>query len=856
MTLESYNDHIARLRQAQFPALATQCYLDAAGTPPTPVAIHDAVHQCMTRGVGAALSNPHSGSPSGSNTARLISEVRSQVARQIFNVSPQDADGEGWDLVFTSGATASLQLAATSFDFGSAGLGHLGCSKQSHTSLLGLRDIVPGHEMLDIYDGPAVLRWVRQQYQSLAPTDDHALLALPMQCNATGQRFDALLSDILVARRELEAGSGGKRRVYLLLDAASYLTAATRLDLHRMDPDFVAFSFYKILGHPTGLGGLFVRRQSALDRLLGPGGKRYYGGGTLDAIVADENWRQPVARTVHRALEDGTPNVHGIIAAKCALDALASSELLGSDWKQRQQHVKDLVQYLETSLDGLYHHDGTQLCRLYTTLTSTLPSNTSRGPIVLFNVTQPNVSAKPSSSTSQLVDPAEVERLASVSGIHLRTGRMCNVGAISFALQLKAADIKELWTQGIGCGSGTFLAADDREGHAASDSYAHIISSAIRVSLCVWNTRADVDRLVAFLRKFFLDSAAAPAKQQIARSSVETACKRSPSQEGITLASSGHVLESIHIYPIKSCAAQHLRPGEMWKVQRSGLEHDRRFCIVDLLSGKVMSQKRSPRMATVCPTIDRDNNVMTVRFSAGKQSTLTVRLDRDSWAKCPASLDIASARERLAKLDMCGRPINAVLHPCSVLQATLSEYLGHPCTLGRFDERTDDQRQSKDPILFSNESAFLAISRESVQQVCRWIHEDGSRRTKDDRRITADDFERVAMAFRANFVVASRSTEDQDDPSFWEDSASHLIIGNSAFNVLGPCRRCEMIGLDQRTGSKAPEVFSAIARHRRCRDTGNAALQSYRGRLLFGIHLDLSSTSDAYVTAGMPIVLS
>jgi hypothetical protein len=44
-----------------------------------------------------------------------------------------------------------------------------------------------------------------------------------------------------------------------------------------VQPDFVVFSFYKMLGYPTGLGALLVRRRVAhlLNRV-------YFGGGTVD----------------------------------------------------------------------------------------------------------------------------------------------------------------------------------------------------------------------------------------------------------------------------------------------------------------------------------------------------------------------------------------------------------------------------------------------------------------------------------------------------------------------------------------------------------------------------------------------
>lgn len=51
----------------------------------------------------------------------------------------------------------------------------------------------------------------------------------------------------------------------VLLDAAAYVPTST-LNLSSVQPDFVACSFYKMFGYPTGVGCLLVR-NTALPRL-------------------------------------------------------------------------------------------------------------------------------------------------------------------------------------------------------------------------------------------------------------------------------------------------------------------------------------------------------------------------------------------------------------------------------------------------------------------------------------------------------------------------------------------------------------------------------------------------------------
>ncbi len=46
------------------------------------------------------------------------------------------------------------------------------------------------------------------------------------------------------------------------MDAAAYVPTQP-LDLSAVRPDFVAMSFYKMFGYPTGLGALLVRVDAA-----------------------------------------------------------------------------------------------------------------------------------------------------------------------------------------------------------------------------------------------------------------------------------------------------------------------------------------------------------------------------------------------------------------------------------------------------------------------------------------------------------------------------------------------------------------------------------------------------------------
>jgi molybdenum cofactor sulfurtransferase len=80
------------------------------------------------------------------------------------------------------------------------------------------------------------------------------LLAFPAQSNFSGVKHP--LSPVDIAHH---------KGWDVLLDAAAFVPA-NRLDLQLVTPDFVAVSFYRMFGDPTGVGCLLIR-NSALGKL-------------------------------------------------------------------------------------------------------------------------------------------------------------------------------------------------------------------------------------------------------------------------------------------------------------------------------------------------------------------------------------------------------------------------------------------------------------------------------------------------------------------------------------------------------------------------------------------------------------
>lgn len=862
---DRYGQHISRLRAVELPALVNQVYLDSSAQPAVPRSILDAVHNRLIN--GEMISNPHSNSPSGSRTRQEIDEVRSLICSKIFNVTRQGGQVKegstesGWELVFTSGATASLQTVVRSFHFDREG--RFAYLEQNHSSVLGLREVVQGGQGCDVLSEEEVVEWVTRQTTT---TEGVSLLALPLQCNATGKRFNKLVASVLRARKEAESTTL-KRNVYILLDVASYLSPSTNLPLlteHCHQPDFLCFSFLKILGYPSGLGGLLILRDSASILLSG---KQYYGGGTLEAITSRQHWKKP-AREITEAMEDGTQNLFGIIAVKSALQTLRSDKLLKS-WNEASDYVDYLTNRLCNDLGSLRHRNGSSLVQIYSgqaevwsrkceeDLQFHLPKQ-SQGPIILFNILRSRL--KGESIKSCLVDPAEVDRLACVEDIHIRAGRMCNVGAITKALELDEKDIQVLWERGIGCGSVIPLDRGSNFDSAEEDRLHSLISSCLRISLSAWNTVDDLIRFVKFLSKYFLNQSDIEAMENEFDEGVNLnelsdldsmsgdICERSSHTSSPATSESSyclgtmenerkgdHYIKDLFLYPIKSCASQHLI--DSWRLTSTGLEYDRQFCIVDMTSGKVLSQKQVPKMARIQPRIDLVS-----------QSLQIALIDDVGKVGTTLSVPLAVSEEEISKtergFDHCGK----VLHPSLYLDddnlcSTLSSFLDRNCTLARYPIQPFHNKQDRTPLLFSNESPFLLITSESVGQVCQWIKEEEE----------SDDApkDKVASAFRSNFIISSNHDMT---PAFYENTAQRVKIGPHSFAVMGPCRRCQMIALDQTNGESAREILTVVARHCRCQEG------KLKGRLVFGLHLmwlqewnSSFTNNNTLIRAGMPV---
>jgi selenocysteine lyase/cysteine desulfurase len=367
-----------------------------------------------------------------------------------------NATGE-YTAIFTLNASAALKLVGESYPFAPGG--KLLLTADNHNSVNGIREFARGKGASTSY-APLTRPELRIDLQAMADLLDQAdpaqpnLLAFPAQSNFSGVKHPLEL----VARAQAKGW-------HVLLDAAAYVPT-NPLDLRTVTPDFVALSFYKMFGYPTGVGCLLVR-NATLQELRRP----WFGGGTVN--FATVQGRMHVLSRGEAGFEDGTLNYLGIPAVEIGLRHLQQVGM-----QVIQTRVNSLTQWLITQLLALRHGNGRPMVRLYG------PANmVMRGGTVTLNFYDPQ---------GHLVDYRRVEELAGEARISLRTGCFCNPGAGESAEDLSEEDMRAGIAQ-IG-GDINLLrfsqAMQERGGKSAG---------AIRVSTGIASNWADVARFLAFV---------------------------------------------------------------------------------------------------------------------------------------------------------------------------------------------------------------------------------------------------------------------------------------------------------------------------------------------------------------------
>jgi selenocysteine lyase/cysteine desulfurase len=381
----------AELRAREFARLDANdiAYLDHAGSAlygESQITAHGAM---LARGV---FGNPHSDHTASKRSTSAIDAARRLVLRAL------DA-GDDYLVCFTSNASAAIKLVAEAYPFRR----DVSCvlTTDNHNSVNGIREYAR-RANADVEYLP-LRRDLRLDHpearlSAIAP----GLFAFPAQSNFSGVHHP--LSLVATAQ---------SLGFHVLLDAAAFAPAHP-ISLRTCPADFVALSFYKMFGFPTGVGALVARRDAlrVLDR-------PWFAGGTI--AYASVQLRRHQLQALEAGFEDGTPNFLDIAALEAGF---AFRDRIGP--ARQTEHIMSLTAELLDGLGRLRHRSGTNLVRLYGP-----PDVDRRGGTVAFNVIDKD-------AEDRCVPYGSVVDRANAAGVHWRGGCFCNPGAAETAFQFDA----------------------------------------------------------------------------------------------------------------------------------------------------------------------------------------------------------------------------------------------------------------------------------------------------------------------------------------------------------------------------------------------------------------------------------
>ena len=441
---------IAALRASEFARLdeSGEIYLDYTGSGLYGVSQVQRHLHLLTR---AVLGNPHSQSPTSRSATDMADRARRHVLA-YFNASPDE-----YCAVFTGNASQALKLVGESYPFYPDGRFLL--TFDNHNSVNGIREFARarGAETTYLPVIPPDLRvdaGVMAKELGRSHGGGHRLFAYPAQSNFSGVQHDL--------RWITEAQEQGWD---VLLDAAAFVST-NRLDLSRWRPDFVVLSFYKMFGYPTGVGALLAR-WPALSKLHRP----WFAGGTIAVASVGADRYHPAEGAA--AFEDGTVNFTSLPAVDIGLEFLE-----GVGLNNIHARVQALTGWLIGRLMELRHSTGRALVTLYG------PASTeARGATVTINMRD---------GLGNFIDHQVIEERAGQRRLSIRSGCFCNPGAGELAMGISADEMRAC-----------FVRFADR---ITYDEFRRCIdgksTGAVRISLGVASTFADVSAFVEFARSF------------------------------------------------------------------------------------------------------------------------------------------------------------------------------------------------------------------------------------------------------------------------------------------------------------------------------------------------------------------
>jgi selenocysteine lyase/cysteine desulfurase len=444
----SSTERLDELRATEYSRLdrAGEIYLDYTGAS---LYAESQVRDHLAQLAGTVFGNPHSASPASSAATTVVERARREILRW-FNATG------AYTAVLTPNATGALKHVGECYPFSAER--RLLLTADNHNSVNGIREFALAKGARVDY-APLTFPELRVEPNELSHRLAGApagLFAFPAQSNFSGVQHPLSLID-----------AAERQGWHVLLDAAAFVPT-NRLDLRDARPHFVAVSFYKMFGYPTGVGCLLIRND-VLPLLHRP----WFAGGTVN--FATVQGQQHLLARGEAGFEDGTMNFLSIPAVEIGLRHLTAIGI-----ERIHTRVQCLTGWMLQELLALRHSNGKPMVRIYGPVTTE-----SRGGIITLNFYDPE---------GHLLDYRRVEELAGRQHISLRTGCFCNPGPGETAEGITEEDIDAAIHSGTDMNLPRFLQFITHRGGKSA--------GAIRISFGIASNFADAHRFLEFAGGF------------------------------------------------------------------------------------------------------------------------------------------------------------------------------------------------------------------------------------------------------------------------------------------------------------------------------------------------------------------
>jgi len=342
-------------------------YLDNAATTQKPLAVIDAIHDYYMN----YNSNIHRAVHQLAEEATLAFENSREKVAKFVNARSTE------EIIFTRNATEAINLVA--YSWGRANIkkdDRILISEIEHHSNIVPWQILTSEKGAQLdYIGVDDSGYLKMhEYEKYLAGGKAKLVSVSHMSNVLG----TIIPVHEIVKMSHEKG------IPVLIDGAQSVPHM-KVDVQKMDCDFMAFSAHKMLG-PTGVGVLYVKKE-LLEKM-----PPFMGGGDMIKEVHKYETRY---NDLPYKFEGGTPNIADVIGYGAAIDYLNN---LGMG--KVREHEIDLTKYALDTISGV------KGVTLYGP-----PDTQDRGGVVSFNIGD--------------IHPHDLATIMNDHGVAIRSGHHC-----------------------------------------------------------------------------------------------------------------------------------------------------------------------------------------------------------------------------------------------------------------------------------------------------------------------------------------------------------------------------------------------------------------------------------------------